>query len=92
MDIAKLSSKGQVTIPISIRRKLGLYPGENVIFIERSNNVFIASAQEVNASISDRWSEGFISAFSHFNETTDDSFFEPDEIPSKFNTDKVDFK
>ncbi|MEW6663496.1 MAG: AbrB/MazE/SpoVT family DNA-binding domain-containing protein [Bacillota bacterium] len=38
MDIARISSKGQVTIPIEIRKKLGLKEGDKVVFLEKDNN------------------------------------------------------
>jgi len=41
MDTAKLSSKGQVTIPVDIRRKLGLREGDKVVFAEQGENVII---------------------------------------------------
>lgn len=34
MSIAKLSSKGQITIPLDVRRRLGLQAGDRVEFIE----------------------------------------------------------
>ncbi|MBR5508946.1 MAG: AbrB/MazE/SpoVT family DNA-binding domain-containing protein, partial [Lachnospiraceae bacterium] len=34
MELAKVTSKGQITIPIEIRRKLGLKEGDKVLFIE----------------------------------------------------------
>jgi len=36
---AKLTSKGQLTIPKVVRDKLGLYPGEELAF-EEKNGVF----------------------------------------------------
>jgi len=36
---AKLTSKGQLTIPKAVRDKLGLYPGEELAF-EEKNGVF----------------------------------------------------
>jgi len=50
METARLSAKGQVTIPISIRRKLGFNTGENIIFVEESGSVFITSEKEHNAT------------------------------------------
>lgn len=37
----RISSKGQVTIPIDIRNKLGLLPDTDIIFIVEGNNVLI---------------------------------------------------
>ena len=36
MELAKISSKGQITLPISIRRALKLKDGDKVAFIERN--------------------------------------------------------
>jgi AbrB family looped-hinge helix DNA binding protein len=47
MDTARLSTKGQVTIPIGIRRRLGLNAGENVSFIEVAGHVFITSERRL---------------------------------------------
>jgi len=33
MEIAKVSSKGQITIPIEIRKKLNLKEGDKVVFV-----------------------------------------------------------
>jgi len=92
MDVARLSSKGQVTIPVGIRRKLGLIAGENVIFVERSGNVIISSEQGINTSVSDGWSKEFVSAFAQFSETADDTFVEPDEIPPEYCAKRVEFE
>ena len=48
MELAKITSKGQITLPISIRRALQLKDGDKVAFIERNgqyvliNPVFLA--------------------------------------------------
>lgn len=34
MELAKVTSKGQVTIPVEIRRKLGIKNGDKVLFME----------------------------------------------------------
>ena len=39
MELAKVTSKGQVTIPVEIRRKLGITNGDKVLFIEESGRV-----------------------------------------------------
>lgn len=36
MELAKVTSKGQITIPIDIRKKLGITEGSKVLFIEES--------------------------------------------------------
>lgn len=34
MELAKITTKGQITLPISIRRALGLKDGDKVAFVE----------------------------------------------------------
>mgnify|MGYP001003478013 CR=1 FL=1 len=34
MELARISSKGQITIPIEVRKKLNLKEGDKVLFIE----------------------------------------------------------
>lgn len=36
MSTATVTSKGQVTIPIDVRQKLGIQPGTKVEFVERA--------------------------------------------------------
>jgi len=44
MEIAKITSKGQVTIPINIRRKLGVKEGDKILFVEEAGKVYILNA------------------------------------------------
>lgn len=44
MELAKVMSKGQVTIPINIRKKLNLKEGDKIIFIEKDGNMIIANS------------------------------------------------
>ena len=82
MDTARLSSKGQVTIPVGIRRMLGLQVGENVIFVERSGNVFITSESGLYTSAPKGWSKE-MEKLSRFGEDADKTFTEPDNfLPS----------
>jgi AbrB family looped-hinge helix DNA binding protein len=53
MITAKVTSKGQVTIPKEIREKLGVHPGENVGFEERDNLLVISKV--VTKSPFDKW-------------------------------------
>ena len=43
MELAKITSKGQITLPISIRRKLKLKEGDKVAFIEKEGNYIIVN-------------------------------------------------
>lgn len=53
MITAKVTSKGQVTIPKEIREKLGVHPGEDVGFEERDNLLIISKV--VTKSPFDKW-------------------------------------
>ena len=48
MNLAKISANGQITLPIEIRRQLGLKSGDKVLFLKNSNGEIVlnnASAQ-----------------------------------------------
>ncbi|MEA4964063.1 AbrB/MazE/SpoVT family DNA-binding domain-containing protein [Lutispora sp.] len=47
MELAKITSKGQITIPIKIRRKLNLKDGDKVVFIEQNGKVVIENSTRV---------------------------------------------
>lgn len=44
MELAKVTSKGQITIPIEIRRKLGLKEGSKVLFLEEAGRIYLADS------------------------------------------------
>jgi len=43
MEVAKVTSKGQITIPISIRRRLGVNEGDKVLFIYKPDGVLMVN-------------------------------------------------
>jgi len=47
MEVAKITSRGQVTIPIDIRKKLGVKEGDKIIFIEDDNKIIVANAAKI---------------------------------------------
>jgi AbrB family looped-hinge helix DNA binding protein len=53
MIVAKVTSKGQVTIPKKVRDRLGVRPGENVGFEEKEGLMLIKKA--VTKSPFDKW-------------------------------------
>ncbi len=53
MITAKVTSKGQVTIPKKVRDRLGVHPGEDVGFEEKEGVVVITKA--VTKSPFDKW-------------------------------------
>jgi antitoxin PrlF len=44
MELAKVTSKGQVTIPIEIRRRLGIKNGDKVLFVEESGRIYMMNS------------------------------------------------
>ena len=44
MELAKITSKGQITIPIAIRRLLGVKDGDKVMFVQDGNKVIMMNA------------------------------------------------
>ena len=46
MEIAKITSKGQVTIPNEIRKKLGVDTGDKLAFIEDNGMVVVVKADD----------------------------------------------
>ncbi len=44
MELAKITAKGQVTIPVSIRKELGLKKGDKIVFLHYNGNIIIANS------------------------------------------------
>lgn len=53
MFITTVTSKGQATIPAFIRLKLGLKPGEKVLFEERGKDILIKPVAKAKNTIND---------------------------------------
>ena len=43
MELAKVTTKGQVTIPLAIRKRLGIKDGDKLLFVERPDSVVIVN-------------------------------------------------
>jgi AbrB family looped-hinge helix DNA binding protein len=41
MELAKITSKGQITLPVQIRKRLSLKDGDKVLFVERDGKFFV---------------------------------------------------
>ncbi len=41
MELAKITSKGQITLPIGIRRQLNLKEGDKVAFLEKDGQIIL---------------------------------------------------
>ena len=44
MELAKITTHGQVTIPLEIRKKLGVKDGDKIIFLEENGRVLVENA------------------------------------------------
>ena len=44
MEVATITSKGQITIPVAVRKQLKLEQGDKVVFIEDDQGVRILNA------------------------------------------------
>ena len=44
MELAKVTSKGQITIPVAIRNLLGIQEGDKVLFVEDEGRVVLMNA------------------------------------------------
>ena len=50
MELAKVTSKGQITIPLMIRNLLQLKTGDKVFFEESRGKVYITNASQITLS------------------------------------------
>lgn len=49
MNLAKLSANGQITVPVEVRRRLQLLPGDKVLFLEKANGEVVVAKAGVAA-------------------------------------------
>ena len=49
----RVTIKGQVTIPVKVRKKLGITPGTEIDFVEKNKKFFISKKEGKNPF--DRW-------------------------------------
>ncbi|HMS75751.1 AbrB/MazE/SpoVT family DNA-binding domain-containing protein [Gordonia sp. (in: high G+C Gram-positive bacteria)] len=49
MNLAKLSANGQITVPVEVRRRLRLVPGDKVLFLEKPNGEVVVAKAGVAA-------------------------------------------
>ena len=47
MELAKLTTKGQITIPAEIRKRLNVQAGDKVVFLEEKGRIFIENAEKL---------------------------------------------
>ena len=44
MELAKITMRGQITIPVEIRKKLGVRDGDKVVFVEENGRIIMENA------------------------------------------------
>ena len=49
MNLAKISANGQITVPVEVRRQLGLKSGDNLLFLQKQNGEIIVSNASATA-------------------------------------------
>lgn len=49
MNLAKISANGQITVPVEIRRQLGLKSGDKILFIQNQNGEIVVSNASATA-------------------------------------------
>ena len=60
MEMAKVTSKGQITIPISIRRRLGINEGDKLLFIDQPEGVMMVNPDMLpGGQIAENLEQGF---------------------------------
>ncbi len=47
MELARLTSRCQLTLPREVRRKLGVKEGDKVVFFEENGRIFIENAEKL---------------------------------------------
>ena len=49
MNLAKISANGQITVPVEVRRQLGLKSGDKLLFLQKQNGEIIVSNASATA-------------------------------------------
>jgi AbrB family looped-hinge helix DNA binding protein len=69
MDLSTVTKNGQVTIPVEVRRRLNIKPGNKILFFQRANgdvvidNASVAAIKKAQAAFA-----GAASSFGYDNE------------------------
>ena len=50
MEIAKVTSRGQITLPLAIRKKLEVQEGDKVVFYEENGRIFVVNAAKLTVA------------------------------------------
>jgi AbrB family looped-hinge helix DNA binding protein len=47
MNLARITAKGQITIPVEIRKNLGVKEGDKVAFIKNNNGIMLVNSNQI---------------------------------------------
>ena len=47
MELAKVTSRGQITLPLAIRRKLDVKEGDKVVFYDENGRIVVENAAKL---------------------------------------------
>ena len=47
MNLARITAKGQITIPVEIRKSLGVKEGDKVVFIKGDNGIMLVNSNKI---------------------------------------------
>ena len=90
MQMAKVTAKGQITIPIDVRRRLGLNEGSRMIFIEQGYGFFVVNENRIdlnaisganNKTTHKEWPEDYVKAIMAFDTPSEPIVEEHEDIP-----------
>jgi len=70
MELAKLTSKGQITIPRDIRNRMNLKKGDKILFFEENGKYFLQNSNSIVLSEFQKAMEGAANE-AGFNSTED---------------------
>ena len=71
MTFAKMTSKGQVTVPKAVRDGLGLKPGDTLVYELEGNSVRVRKVEGFDAS----WHRAIANTLDEWNRPEDDEAF-----------------
>ena len=86
MNIAKISTKGQVTLPIDVRRKLDLKEGDHLLISEENGRYYIDNAEHVQNILSER---AFASTAEDVETKLDEADRQAAETQTRYSEDEV---
>jgi AbrB family looped-hinge helix DNA binding protein len=89
MEMAKVTAKGQITVPLDVRRRLGLNEGSRILFIEHENGFFVVNENCIDINVlsgakskvaHNGWSEAYVKAIMEFDTPSEPLFDEYKDI------------